>query len=128
MQTNTAETQTQLNVDFSETSSAAIPFAAGRIQVRVTDNHDPRGPIPGSQVVAMDGTTTLTTGVTGLDGEITLEIDLKEKSSKGQELFIPKTITVMAAKNGFTQITQSKKTVTVIAIATIDVRLELAPQ
>ena len=112
-----------LNVNFSGNLSTAIPFAAGKIQVRVTDNHDPGRPIQGAQVVAKDGPTALSQGNTDVNGASTLEIDLSAISS--QELFTPKTITVEASKNGFMQ---STKTITVIAIATIDVHLALAPQ
>lgn len=101
----------------------AIPFAAGKIQVRVTDNHDPRRPLQGAQVLAKDGSTILDQGNTDINGASTLEINLSNESS--QELFTPKTITVEASKNGFVQ---STKTITVIAIATIDVHLALAPQ
>lgn len=115
-----------LDVNFTGNSTAKTLFAAGTIQVHVTDNHDPGRPIPGAQVIARDGTTTLAQGGTDANGNITLEIDLKV--STGQELFTPKPITVVASKNGFTPITQSQRTVTVIAIATIDVPLALAPQ
>jgi hypothetical protein len=113
-----------LNVNFSGDldPATAIPFAAGKIQVRVIDNHDPGRPIQGAQVVAKDGSTTLDQRNTDINGASTLEINLSNESS--QELFTPKTITVEASKNGM----QSTKTITVTALATIDVRLVLTPQ
>jgi hypothetical protein len=129
MTSNTADAQNMLNVNFSGNldpaaiANGATTFAAGKIQVRVTDNHDPGRPIQEAQVVAKDGSTTLDQRNTDVNGASTLEIDLSNESS--QELFTPKAITVEASKNGFVQ---STKTITVIAIATIDVRLVLAPQ
>jgi hypothetical protein len=125
MTSDTTDAQNRLNVNFSGDldPATAIPFAAGKIQVRVTDNHDPGRPIQGAQVLAKDGSTTLDQGNTDINGDSTLEINVSNESS--QELFTPKTITVEASKNGFVQ---STKTITVIAIATIDVHLALAPQ
>jgi hypothetical protein len=125
MSSNTTDAQNRLNVNFSGNlaPALAIPFAASKVQVRVTDNHDPRRPIQGAQVVAKDGPIILNQGNTDINGASTLEIDLSTISA--QELFTPKTITVEASKNGFVQ---STKTITVIAIATIDVHLALAPQ
>ena len=118
--------QKDLNINFAGGSTAGtIPFEAGTIQVRVTDTHDPGRPIQGAQVIVRDGTTTLTQGNTDVNGAVTLEIP---NLGSAQQLFTQKTITVVTLKNGFTQIAQSTKSVTVVAIATIDVSLALAPQ
>ena len=121
MALNTKDAQQQLNVDFMGDTTATIPFAAGKIQVRVTDNHDPGRPIQGAQVKAKDGATELTQE-TDVNGVAAFEIP---NLGSAQKLFVPRPITVEASKNGFKQSTQ---TITIVAIATIDVRFMLAPQ
>jgi hypothetical protein len=94
----------------------------GKIAVRVTDTSDPAQPIEGALVTVTDGTTI--TGTTDANGEVTLEV-----SFSGMNVFTTKPVKVTATKpDGFTQNDQSEKTVTVIAVATIDVNLVLIPQ
>ena len=85
MQVNTTDAQDQLNVDFANNPLAAIPFAAGKIRVRVTNDQEPAGPIEGAQVRVIDGTTTIER-VTDTNGETTLEIDLRDRDLFQQRL------------------------------------------
>jgi hypothetical protein len=116
------DAQKQLNVNFAGNTTATIPFTVATLLVRVTDTHDPGRPIAGAQVTAKDGTTTLTQQNTDVNGVATLEIT---NLGTSQQVFTPKAITVVAAKSGFTQIAPSTKTVTVVTLATLDVRLVL---
>lgn len=112
-----------MNKDNAETTLAVSLTEAvktGSIQVRVSDNQDPPQPIPGAQVQALDGTTVVDQGTTGTNGEATLEISFNDVA-----LFATKSIRVVATRDSFTS---SEQTVTTIAVATIDVNLELTPQ
>ena len=115
MNDNKVAAEEQLNVGSQEA------VTSGKIAVQVTDDGDPAQPIADAQVTITDGTTV--TGTTNADGEVTLEVSFSDI-----DLFATKTVRVTTTKPGFTQSQQSTKTVTVIAVATIDVNLVLIPQ
>jgi hypothetical protein len=111
---NTSDAERQLEVTLQQV------LEKGQVQIHVTDDDDPAQPIPAAQVKVMDG-TTIVTGVTDANGEVTLEIGFSSLKP-----FEPKTVTVVASKDGYTQ--QAPITVTVIAVATIDVHAVLVSQ
>ena len=92
---------------------------SGNIQVRVTDSHVPPLPLEGTQIVVQEGATIVAQGQTDTNGEVVLEIDFGDMN-----LFATKTVRIMATRDGFTP---REKTVTVIAVSTIDVNLVLTP-
>lgn len=119
---DTLHVQNRLRVNFAETASTGSIFAASTLQVRVTDTRRPASPFAGARVVVTDGATTVAQGVTDAQGDVVLEVDMRSTAGKGKPLFTAKTLTVTASKDG---VTPQTKTVTVVALATVDVTLAL---
>ena len=109
-----AQSNDKLQVDLQDA------LQVGQLQVRVTDHQDPAQPILGADVQAFVGAALVAQGATDRNGDITLEINFDNVP-----LLFPKLVKVTAASSGFMA---AEQTVAAIALATIDVILQLDPQ